>query len=63
MFEMIKRIVPVAAEAFVDYRLEALTLSRLENEAIKNHAPLASDNKREQGEFAAKLGRLGLAAS
>ncbi len=63
---------PVVAEAFTDYRLESLTLSRLEVEAIqyllsrRAGDPLAMDgyacahilNKREREEFQAKLARL-----
>jgi len=60
MFELIRPIVPWACEAFQDYRLEAMTLSRLEVEALRAGQPLASDNKRENEEWAAKRKRLGL---
>lgn len=61
MFDLIQPIVPLCCEAFVDYRLQGMTLSRLEVEAILGKRPhLDSDNKREQEEWAAKKARLGL---
>jgi thymidylate synthase (FAD) len=60
MFELIKPIVPVTCEAFVDYRLEAMQLTRLEIEAVRSGQPLATDNKREQAEWDEKKQRLGL---
>src|SRR5204863_4679240 len=39
MFQLIQPIVPVAAEAFVDYHLEGLHLSRLEIDAIRAGKP------------------------
>ena len=60
MYELIKPIVPLACEAFADYELGGLHLTRLEVEALKGGGPLASDNKREQAEWAEKRGRLGL---
>jgi len=59
MFELIKPIVPIAAEAFVDYHLESMHLTRLEIEALKSGGPLASDNKRENAEWDEKKKRLG----
>ena len=59
MYELIKPIVPLACEAFADYELGGLHLTRLEVEALKSGQPLASDNKREQAEWEAKRGRLG----
>jgi len=58
MFALIQPIVPVAAEAFVDYRLESVTLSRLEIEALRTGQPLASDNVRESAEWEEKKIRL-----
>lgn len=58
IFALIQPIVPLACEAFVDYRLEAMTLSRLEVEALRDMKPLASENKRELAEFIAKHKRL-----
>jgi thymidylate synthase (FAD) len=61
--EVAQRWVPLAWEAFVDYRLEAMTLSRAEGEAVR--AMLAGErpdlaalglSKREQDELRAKLG-------
>jgi thymidylate synthase (FAD) len=59
MFALIQPIVPVAAEAFLDYNLHATRLSRLEIEAIRTGQPLASDNKREQTEWEEKKKQLG----
>ena len=58
MFALIKPIVPLAADAFVDYRLEAITLTRLEIEAMQSGQLLASDNSREIAEWDAKQARL-----
>lgn len=60
MFALIRPIVPVACEAFLDYRLNAMTLSALEVEAIRTWQPLATDNKREQQEWEEKRKRLGI---
>ncbi len=60
MFALIQPIVPIAAEAFIDYYLEGLHLSRLEVEALKYNAALQSDNKRENAEWDAKKKSLGL---
>jgi thymidylate synthase (FAD) len=60
MYELLKPIVPVSAEAFEDYRLESMHLTRLEIEAVLSGKPLATDNKREQAEWEAKRERLGL---
>ena len=63
MFELIKPIVPVTCEAFVDYNLEAMHLTRLEIEAVRSGQPLNSTNKREQAEWEAKRAKLGLGAT
>ena len=60
MFELIKPIVPIAAEAFMDYHHDAMHLTRLEIEAMKTGQPLATQNKREMAEWDAKKGRLGI---
>jgi thymidylate synthase (FAD) len=60
MFALIQPIVPIAAEAFLDYGFESLHLSRLEVEAIRSGKPLDSDNKRENTEWEAKRKQLGL---
>jgi thymidylate synthase (FAD) len=60
MFALIQPIVPIAAEAFLDYNLHSTRLSRLEIEALRTGQPLASDNKREQTEWEEKKKRLGL---
>ncbi|HSI33593.1 MAG TPA: FAD-dependent thymidylate synthase [Tepidisphaeraceae bacterium] len=60
MFALIQPIVPVAAEAFLDYQFESMHLTRLEIEAIKSGQPIATENKRETAEWEAKKARLGL---
>ncbi len=60
MFALIEPIVPVAAEAFMDYNFQSLHLSRLEVEAIRTGKPLATENKRENAEWEAKKKELGL---
>ncbi|MCA9310076.1 MAG: FAD-dependent thymidylate synthase, partial [Phycisphaerales bacterium] len=61
MYALIEPIVPVTMEAFRDYRLESMHLTRLEIEAIRSGSmTLASDNKRENAEWAAKREALGL---
>ena len=60
MYNLIQPIVPVAAEAFMDYEHDAMHLTRLEIEAIKNKQPLDTTNKRETAEWDAKKSRLGL---
>lgn len=60
MFHIIRPIVPIAAQAFLDYDFEAMHLTRLEIEAIKNGQPLNSTNKRETAEWEAKKAKLGL---
>ncbi len=60
MFALIKPIVPVTAEAFLDYVYEGVRLTRLELESLKTGEPLKTDNKREQAEWDAKRKELGL---
>lgn len=60
MFELIRPIVPIAAEAFLDYNLGGVHLTRLEIEAIKSGKPLATENKRESAEWEEKKAKLGL---
>jgi thymidylate synthase (FAD) len=60
MFELIRPIVPIAAQAFLDYNYEAMHLTRLEIEAIKSGQPLSTTNKRETAEWEAKKTKLGL---
>jgi thymidylate synthase (FAD) len=59
MFALIQPIVPVAAEAFLDYNFGAVHLSRLEAEALRSGRPLASENKRESAEWEEKKKKLG----
>lgn len=60
MYELIKPIVPIAAEAFIDYNLESMHLTRLEIDAIKSGQPINTSNKREAAEWEAKKARLGM---
>jgi thymidylate synthase (FAD) len=60
MFELIRPIVPIAAEAFLDYQLESMHLTRLEIEAMRSGKPIATENKRETAEWEAKKVKLGL---
>lgn len=62
MYELMKPIVPISCEAFEDYRLGAMHLTRLEIEAIRAGKPIATSNKREMSEFDEKCARLGIAA-
>lgn len=62
MFELIRPMVPISAQAFEDYRMESLTLSKLEIQAMRDgKAQLDTENKREQAEWEEKRIRLGLA--
>jgi thymidylate synthase (FAD) len=60
MYALIKPIVPIAAEAFEDYQLGGVNLSRLEIEALKSGQALNTTNKREQAEWDSKKRDLGL---
>jgi thymidylate synthase (FAD) len=60
MFALIEPIVPVAAQAFKDYMLGSMRLSKLEIEAIRTGGPLATTNKRESAEWEQKKTTLGL---
>jgi thymidylate synthase (FAD) len=60
MFELIRPIVPVAAQAFLDYNFGAVHLTRLEVEAMRTGQPLATPNKRENAEWDEKKRKLGL---
>jgi thymidylate synthase (FAD) len=60
MFSLVQPIVPISAEAFMDYHFHALRLSRLEIDALRTGQPLATENKRELVEWEEKKKRLGL---
>ncbi len=60
MYRLIHPLAPVTCEAFMDYDLQAMQLTRLEIDAIRSGQPLATQNKRETAEFEAKKARLGL---
>jgi thymidylate synthase (FAD) len=62
MYALLEPIVPLTMEAFRDYELESMRLTRLEIDALRaGSATIASDNKREQAEWDAKRTELGLA--
>src|SRR4051812_12411497 len=56
MFKLIQSIVPIAAEAFMDYHFDSMHLTRLEIEAIRSGQPIATTNKREAAEWEEKKG-------
>ena len=63
---LIEPLVPVTMEAFRDYELDAVHLTRLELEALRravagSDGTLTSENQRERAEWDAKRTRLGLA--
>ncbi len=70
MYTLMEPIVPVAMEAFRDYQLEGMTLTRLEVDALRARldgsaaegaaADIATSNSREREEWADKRKRLGL---
>ncbi len=61
MLRLIEPIVPLTVEAFRDYRMESMQLTRLEIEALRsNSSELATENKREQQEWLEKRAKLGL---
>jgi thymidylate synthase (FAD) len=60
MFELVRPIVPIAAEAFEDYHLGGVHLTRLEVEALRTGGPLKTENKRENAEWDAKKKQMGL---
>lgn len=65
MCTLLEPIVPVTIEAFRDYEMDALRLTRLEIEAMRGARegvvpPIASENSRERAEWSAKAERLGL---
>ena len=55
IFEIVSQICPISSQAFKDYRLNSVTLSGLELEALQNKGKLNTDNKRETSEFNEKL--------
>jgi len=59
MFELIRPIVPITCQAFLDYKFNAITLTALEIDAIKT-GELKTTNKRENDEWLAKKSKLGL---
>lgn len=62
MYMLVQPLVPITIEAFEDYVVQAVTLSRMEALSIskKSLILLESTNKREQGEYIKKLKELQL---
>jgi len=60
MFALVQPIVPIASEAFLDYQIGAMHLTRPEIEALRDGKPLATENKRENAEWDEKRKKLGL---
>ncbi len=60
MFALVQPIVPIAAEAFLDYNFGGMHLTRLEIESLKSGQPIATTNKRESAEWDEKRKRLGM---
>lgn len=60
MFSLIEPIVPYSCEAFKDYRLGAVQLTRLEVESLRSGKPIATTNTRERNEWEAKKAQLQL---
>jgi thymidylate synthase (FAD) len=58
MFALIRPIVPVAAEAFLDYQFGSMHLTRLEIEALRSGQPIGTANKREAAEWEEKRKKL-----
>jgi len=61
MFKLISPLCPLTMEAFRDFRLESMQLSRLEIEAIRGGKKALENNLGENQEFIKKLGLLGIA--
>jgi len=65
MYDLIHPIVPVTCEAFRDYEMNSIRLTRLEIEALQRYKAggdieLTTDNKREKAEWLTKRTMLGL---
>ncbi len=60
MYALLEPIVPITMEAWRDYDLDGVHLTRLEVEALRSNQPLATENKREVAEWEAKRASLGL---
>ena len=59
MFELIKPIVPISCEAFLDYRMNSITLTGPESRALKT-GDVSQLSKGEKREFEEKCQSLGL---
>jgi len=58
MYDLIEPICPATMEAFRDYRLEGMHLTRLEIESLRTGQPINTKNKREQHEWEQKQKRI-----
>ncbi|NJL31751.1 MAG: FAD-dependent thymidylate synthase, partial [Phycisphaerales bacterium] len=57
MYQLIQPIVPITAEAFMDYEFDAVRLTRLEIESLRSGQTLATENQREKSEWEEKRRR------
>lgn len=57
--DIVEKLCPISTKAFEDYRVNALTFSSKEIEAIKTNDYTIITNKRERKEFKEKLKRMG----
>ena len=55
VYDLIKPIVPVTCEAFEDFVLGSVTLTRIEIEALRGNAPRPIPGKGESAEFEEKM--------
>lgn len=60
IYQLIKPLVPDTIEAFDDYMLGSITLTKAEVEAIRTRCSSVRGSKREQHEYEEKLEKLGL---
>jgi len=58
IFDLVRDKVPIVMEAFLDFRVNAITLTGPEIEAMKNHATVIQDSPDENREFIEKLKKL-----
>ena len=60
VFDIVSQVCPVSSKAFMDYRMNSITLSGIEIEAIRDKAKINTENKRETSEFKDKLVKLNM---
>lgn len=59
MFDAVRHVAPVACQAFLDYRYNAVTLTALEIDALKNGGEIQTNNATEKKEWETKRKLLG----